>query len=107
MDKLFAYALGQTVRFLRGATTQVSVAAAAEVSQATLSRIERGIHLPDAQVMQALAVALHVPVGELYTYIDVSLEACEARVAADGAVEEDYERLAAYTVPVILRGRCK
>lgn len=46
--------------------TQRELAEKAEVAPETISNVERGIHLPQRATARALAIALDVPVEELF-----------------------------------------
>lgn len=76
---------GEGVRILRGIKnlTQIELAAAARVPQATISRIETGSTRVSDSVRIRIAKALEVQAHELFPYIDdEQAEAADEQVSA-------------------------
>lgn len=48
--------------------TQAQLAEACDVSIDTISNIERGIHGPQFELLERLAISLHLPVCQLFTF---------------------------------------
>ena len=69
VDKLLMEAVGAQVKTMRQAMklTASQVAQAADLSVAMLSKIENGQTAPSLATLQALAIALNVPITALFT----------------------------------------
>ena len=83
--RVYRLVLGKVVAALRKqrGISQETFALLINVSQPTLSRIERGQSMPDALTIRRIATALDLSTDELHRYVDNALE--RTRLAAAGA----------------------
>ena len=67
--KTLAKRLGRKIATRRKALgwTQEALAARVGVDAETISRFERGAHLPSLPTLERLAISLHVEIGELFS----------------------------------------
>lgn len=90
---VYALVLGKIVVSLRERKgwNQHQLAAAAGLTQSTISRIERGQVLPDAFAFTRLAQALDHTPGQLHGLIDQAMQRARRTAAAGGArhLEDD------------------
>jgi transcriptional regulator with XRE-family HTH domain len=89
VDKLLMEAVGAQVKTMRQAMklTASEVAQAAGLSVAMLSKIENGQTAPSLATLQALAIALNVPITALFTKFDQKRDATFVK-AGQGLVIE-------------------
>jgi transcriptional regulator with XRE-family HTH domain len=85
---VYGLVLGRVLASLRErrGLSQGQLAAAAGITQSTLSRMERGQAQPDAFTLKKLAEALGVSVADLTAWVDKALE--RSRQATIGAIGE-------------------
>lgn len=85
---VYKLTLGKVVASLRkeAGISQEDFAEAVGISQPTLSRIERGEAIPDAQVFNEMAVQLEMRPGDLYNLVQDAMD--RAGRAAAGASNE-------------------
>ena len=107
-SQIYALVLGRVIGYLREqrAWSQAELAAAAGLTQPTLSRIERGQVLPDAFTLRQLAGAFGMTSAELTQRIDAALEqtAQVARSSAPAAPQKNASKLPWWQVAIAAAG---
>jgi transcriptional regulator with XRE-family HTH domain len=83
--------LGDFIRFQRGLAhlSLRQLADLADVSNAYLSQVERGLYRPSAQVLKSIADALQISVNDLYERAGLLDDAARARPGVEDAIHAD------------------